>query len=67
MNEKPIFKEITWVAIVLGILTIVEFVISQVNSSAVWMFIIALIKSYFIVNFFMHIYRLWSDDAEGHH
>lgn len=52
-----------YVFIALGVLTIVEYIASSVTTSAVVMFIIALIKAALIVNYFMHVYRLWREES----
>ena len=46
------------------VLTAVEYYFGiQENPSTVILFILALIKSALIVNFFMHVYRLWREEA----
>ena len=52
------------VFVILAVLTAVEYVLSQMNASAVFLFIIAVLKTGLIVNYFMHVYRLWRE--EGH-
>jgi cytochrome c oxidase subunit IV len=48
----------------LMVLTVVEYILGiQDNPSTVILLIIALIKSALIVNFFMHVYRLWREEA----
>ncbi len=50
----------------LTILTIVEFIIAQnTGGSAVFLFIIALIKAALIFEFFMHISNLWGGDSHA--
>jgi len=52
--------------IALAILTIVEFIIAQnTDGSAVFLFIIALIKAALIFEFFMHISNLWGGDSHA--
>jgi hypothetical protein len=51
--------------IILAVLTAVEFWVSVSLGSAVLLFIIALIKTAFIVQNFMHISRLWREE-ESH-
>lgn len=49
---------------VLMVLTIVEYVVGAVeNPSVVLLFIIGLVKAALIVQFFMHIARLWSEES----
>jgi hypothetical protein len=51
--------------IILAVLTAIEFWVSIAIGSAVLLFIIALIKTAFIVQNFMHISRLWREE-ESH-
>lgn len=53
------------VFIALAVLTALEYVISQANASAVFLFIIAVLKTALIVNYFMHVYRLWREEGHG--
>lgn len=53
------------VAIVLAVITIVEYYLALITSSAIIMFLIGLLKAYAIVVYFMHVARLWS--PEGAH
>ena len=49
---------------VLMVLTIVEYFIGAVeNPSLVLLFIVALVKAALIVQFFMHIARLWREES----
>lgn len=54
-----------WVFIALAVLTIIEYFAGIYVQSPVLLFILALIKAALIVQFFMHIYRLWRE--EGSH
>lgn len=49
--------------LILGVLTIVEFVVAIYLGSTVLLLIIALIKAAVIVQNFMHISRLWNEEA----
>ena len=52
------------VLIELAILTIGEYIVAQASIPlTVPLFIIALIKAALIVNFFMHVYRLWREES----
>lgn len=55
----------TMVAIFLAVITVIEYFAAQYTSSAVVMFILGLLKAYAVVNYFMHISRIWSSDG-GH-
>ena len=56
-----------WVTlIVLAVLTGGEFWISSVtNGSLVFLFILGLIKAGIILQYFMHVSSLWSQEAHG--
>lgn len=56
------FRQIYIVFVVLAVLTIAEFVVSTTIGSTVLLLLIALGKSALIVQFFMHIYRLWREE-----
>ena len=56
------YRMILIVAAVLGVLTILEAALAGLDS-AILMFIIAFIKAGLVVNFFMHISRLWRPEA----
>ena len=50
--------------VVLMVLTIIEFFVGAVeNPSLVLLFILALVKAALIVQFFMHIARLWREES----
>ena len=47
----------------LVVLTIVEFFVPLLIDSAVLLLIIALLKAALIINYFMHVYRLWREES----
>lgn len=49
----------------LAVLTAAEYALGVQAISVVALFIVALIKGGMILNYFMHVTRLWSDE-EGH-
>jgi cytochrome c oxidase subunit 4 len=53
------------VAVILAILTLVEFFVAINLPSAVLILLIALLKAVIVIWFFMHVYRLWR--PEGSH
>lgn len=62
------YRQIYLVFGVLVVLTIVEFIIATANLAlvgGVFLLLLALAKAGLIVQFFMHIYRLWRDE-ESH-
>jgi cytochrome c oxidase subunit IV len=65
-RKAAAYRQGVIIFVVLAVLTVLEFFVSSYfNGSAVMLFIIALLKAGLIVNFFMHIYRLWRTE-EGH-
>ncbi|MCA9941143.1 MAG: cytochrome C oxidase subunit IV family protein [Anaerolineales bacterium] len=62
--KKVAYRQGIYVLIALAALTILEFVVSSAtDGSASLLFIIALLKTGLIVNYFMHIYRLWREES----
>ncbi len=53
------------VAIILAIVTVVEYYIATHFNSFAVMMLLGLLKAYFVVNYFMHIKTLWSEE-ESH-
>ncbi|MFZ0546208.1 MAG: cytochrome C oxidase subunit IV family protein [Candidatus Promineifilaceae bacterium] len=59
-KKMAVYRQGVLIFIILAILTGAEFGVSRAtNGSAVLLFIIAFLKAGLIVQFFMHIYRLW--------
>ncbi|RIK40038.1 MAG: hypothetical protein DCC55_16195 [Chloroflexi bacterium] len=67
MNSRraAAYRFSSMIALVLAVLTGIEYVAALYHAGAVIMFLLALAKAYFVVNFFMHISRLWRTDG-GH-
>ena len=63
MDKQREFRRILWVFLALVVLTIIEFIISQVFPSAALLFVVAMAKAALVVNYFMHIYRLWRQES----
>lgn len=61
-RKAAAFRQIYIVFVVLAVLTVAEFVVSTTIGSTVLLLLIALAKSALIVQFFMHIYRLWREE-----
>ncbi|MCB0084523.1 MAG: cytochrome C oxidase subunit IV family protein [Caldilineaceae bacterium] len=53
------------VAIVLAILTVIEYFVGLATPSAIILLLFGLIKGYAVVVYFMHVSRLWSPQG-GH-
>ena len=65
MEEKraAAYRQGFIVFVALAVLTIVEYFASTALNSTVLLIIIALIKAALIVQFFMHISRLWREES----
>ncbi|MFZ4655785.1 MAG: hypothetical protein ACOYNY_02155 [Caldilineaceae bacterium] len=64
-NKAAAFRMSLIVAAALAILTIGEYFLALVYSGAALLLLLGLVKAYFVVNFYMHISRLWTAE-EGH-
>lgn len=67
MNEKrsTAYRLSATVALILGVLTVVEYFAAIYFPSTVVLFLLALFKGVAVVQYFMHVSRLWSTE-EGH-
>jgi len=67
MNTKraAAYSLSTTVALVLAVLTVVEYFVAQEFPSTVLLLLLGLFKAVAVVNYFMHISRLWRQ--EGSH
>lgn len=64
MDKKAAYRQGVIVGVGLLVLTLIEFFISQAEITSLSIFlIISLIKSAIVVQFFMHIYRLWREES----
>ncbi|MBX3012855.1 MAG: hypothetical protein KF832_15175 [Caldilineaceae bacterium] len=64
-TKAAAFRTSLMVATALAIFTIAEYFLALVYSGAALLLLIGLVKAYFVVNFYMHISRLWT--TEGGH
>ena len=65
-NKKPIYRQGIIVAVVLAVLTGVEFVVAtQMTSAVLLLVLMAVIKGALVAWYFMHIYSLWTEE-EAH-
>lgn len=63
-TKSAAFRTSITVALILAVATVVEYFVALVNSGAAVLLLIGLVKAYFVVNYYMHISRLWT--AEEH-
>lgn len=54
------------VAVVLAVLTVVEYYIGLHFASPTLLLLLSVLKAALVVYFFMHVYRLWRADEGGH-
>lgn len=64
-KQAAAFRLSITVALVLAILTIIEYFAAIYMPSTVVLFLIALFKAVAVLNYFMHVSRLWRQE-EGH-
>lgn len=65
-RKKAEYRRNFYVFIVLVVLTLIEFFIAiNLENAAVPLIIIGLIKAGLIVQYFMHVYRLWREEEHG--
>lgn len=64
MSERrsAAYRQVLFVFILLAVLTAIEYVIAITLESPALLFIVALAKAGLIVNYFMHVYRLWRQE-----
>lgn len=67
MSEKraTAYRQSVAVALVLAILTIIEYFAAIYMPSTVILMLLALFKAVAVLNYFMHVSRLWKQE-EGH-
>ena len=67
MNDKraAAYRVSITVGLVLAILTVVEYFASIYTASTVVLMLLALFKAVAVLNYFMHVSRLWRQE-EGH-
>jgi len=67
MNEKraAAYRASVTVGLVLAILSIIEYLAAIYLHSTVVLFLLALFKAVAVLNYFMHVSRLWRQQ-EGH-
>jgi cytochrome c oxidase subunit 4 len=62
-DKRPAYRQILLVFLVLAVLTAIEFTLAiNLDNAAVPLFLIALVKAGLIVQYFMHVYRLWREE-----
>ena len=59
-DKRSSYRQILLVSLFLAVLSIVEFAAAvYIDNATVLLFLIALVKAGLIIQFFMHIYRIW--------
>jgi hypothetical protein len=67
MSEKrsAAYRLSATVAVILAILTVIEYFAAIYVPNTALLFLLAMLKAYFVLRFFMHVQRLWTSE-EGH-
>ena len=65
-TKSAAFRLIFTIAVILGALSVIEYYVGIHLPSTVLLFLLALIKAWLVVHFYMHISRLWSSEEGGH-
>ena len=62
-KKKELYRRGVIVLIALAVLTVIEYYVAFLPTSATpALFIIAIIKAWAILQYFMHVYTLWSEE-----
>ena len=61
-KRRAAYRVSTTVALILAVLTIIEYFVALYINTASVMMGIGLMKAYCVVHYFMHISRLWSEE-----
>ncbi|MBP7962006.1 MAG: cytochrome C oxidase subunit IV family protein [Caldilineaceae bacterium] len=65
-NKKPIYRQGIIVAVVLAVLTGVEYIVAtHMTGAALLLVLMAVVKGALVAWYFMHIYSLWTEE-EAH-
>ena len=65
-DKKATYRQILIVIVVLAVLTAIEFAVAlSLDNATVLLFIIAVVKAGLVVQFFMHINRLWRGEEHS--
>lgn len=63
-QKRTVYRQGIYVFLVLAVLTAVEFAVFRVTSGAIVpIMVLALVKAGLIVQYFMHVYRLWREES----
>lgn len=62
-KKRAAYRQILIVFVALAVLTIAEYIVAVAVQSAVLLIIIALAKAGLILQYFMHVYRVWRSEA----
>ena len=63
-RKSKAYRASIMTAIILAVLTVIEYFVALVTGSAIIMMLIGLLKAYFVVVTFMHVARLWLPEGE---
>ena len=63
-NNGAAYRQSVIVAIVLAVLTIIEYFVAVEFESAILLMLIALFKAVLVIRYYMHVQRLWQPEEE---
>ncbi len=63
-RKSKAYRASIMTAIILAVLTVIEYFVALVTGSAIIMMLLGLAKAYFVVYNFMHVARLWLPEGE---
>ncbi len=63
-NKGAAYRQSVIVAIVLAILTVIEYFVAIELHSAILLMLIALFKAVIVIRYYMHVQRLWQPEEE---
>ncbi len=63
-RRKPVYVQGYVVALVLMVLTVIEYYAALHFPSAIILFLLAIFKAALVLNYFMHITSVWSPEEE---
>lgn len=65
-TKSAAFRTSLIIAGILAVFTVVEYLLALVYSGVAGLMLVGLVKAYLVVNFYMHISRLWTTEQGGH-
>jgi hypothetical protein len=64
-KRSAAYRLSTTIALILAVATILEYFVAVYYPNTALLFLLAMVKAYFVLRFFMSVQRLWTPE-EGH-